>query len=221
MSRRLRFSQLTLATVLAACTSCGGKAQPIYDTPPTLANRDEVTDALRAVGSGMDARVILLLNIDVEGRVTEVRIAKSSGDEGLDDAARWVGERMRFNPAVHDGKPVAALVEVPVTFDVVSNPVRPPRLRNADDVVELIVQDYAGLSGSAILRVRVNAEGSVNLVKDQRGTSRDVTRAAGKLAHELEFWPAYKSFRPIETWVDVIFEFAGPRSQVRIEPRGS
>lgn len=217
MSRQTGSSALILAAVLAFYTSCGSKTQPIYDTPPTLANRDEVTDALRAVGSGIDARVVLQVNVNTDGRVTDVRISRSSGQEGLDDAARWVGERMRFNPALHEGKPVAALVEVPVTFAVVSEVARPPRVRNEAEVIELIIREYGELDGSAILRVRVNSEGSVNLVKSQRGSSGEVTRAAGKLVHDLEFWPAYKNFRPVEVWINLTIEFAGMQSRFVVE----
>ena len=217
MSRQTCFPQLTLTAVVALCVSCGGKVPQVYETPPTLANRDEITDALRAVGSGLDARVILLVNVDDEGRVTDVRIKESSGDQGLDDAARWVGERMRFNPALHDGEPVAALVEVPVTFDVVEHAIRPARLRNADQIVSLILTDYPDLEGSCHMKVRVNLEGGISLVKDQRGTNRAVTRAGGKLAYELVFWPAYREFRPVETWVNVSIEFAGERSRVTAE----
>lgn len=219
MSRRSGLSQLTVAAILALSASCGGKARPAYDTPPVLANRDEVTDALRAVGSGLEARVVLLLNVDEKGRVTEVRIGRSSGDEGLDDAARWVGERMRFSPAMYEGEPVAALVEIPVTFDVVERALRPPRLRNADLIVAIITTDYADLEGSARVKVRVNAGGGVGLVKDMRGSSRAITRAAGKLAQGLKFWPAFRDFRPVEVWVDVVIEFAGARSRVVVEPQ--
>ncbi len=217
MNRRLAVSRAALAVVVASSISCSSTPPPTYDSPPTLANREEITEALRAVGSGLDANVVLLVNVDQNGRALRVRIGQSSGDEGLDAAAVWVGERMRFEPAMHDGKPVAALVKVPVTFDVVTAPVRPPRLRNAEEIAVTMVGDFANLEGFARLRIRVDPEGNINLVKDRQTSGRDVLRAAHDLVRDLEFWPAFKSFRPVETWVNVIFEFAGSSSQVRIE----
>ncbi len=218
MGKRYYFPGLSPVLLLALSVACGGNPPPVYDTPPTLANRDEVTDALRAVGAGLEAKVVLMLNVDKDGRVQQVRIGESSGDEGLDEAARWIGERMRFEPARHEGKAVSALVKVPVTFDVVDNVRRDARLRNSAQIVGLILEDYPDLEGTARLRVRVNDEGNVSLVKNNQGTSRDVQNAAAKLAHELDFWPAFKSFRPVDSWVNLIFEFSGTESRIVVQP---
>lgn len=218
MGKRYRFPGLSPVLFLAMAAACGGNPPPVYDTPPTLANRDEVTDALRAVGAGLEAKVVLMVNVDKDGRVRDVRIGESSGDEGLDEAALWIGERMRFEPARHEGQAVAALVRVPVTFDVVDNVKRDARLRNTAEIVGMILVDYPDLEGTARLRVRVNDEGNVSLVKNNQGTSREVEEAAAKLAHELEFWPAFKSFRPVDSWVNLVFEFAAAESRIVVQP---
>ena len=113
---------------------------------------------------------------------------------------------------------MSALVKVPVTFDVVDNVRRDARLRNSAQIVGLILEDYPDLEGTTRLRVRVNDEGNVSLVKNNQGTSRDVQNAAAKLAHELDFWPAFKSFRPVDSWVNLIFEFAGTESRIVVQP---
>lgn len=217
MTRQFWCLGLVTAVVVAASVSCSGNPAPAYDTPPTLANRQEITDALRAVGSGMEAKVVLMVHVDHQGRVRQVRIEESSGDEGLDDAALWVGERMRFEPATYQGRKVPAVVQVPVKFDVVVSPLREPRIRNADDVVEMMATEYGHVEGAVKLRIRVNMEGSVQFVKTVEGTDSSAMDAAGKLVHELVFWPAFKSFRPVEVWVNIYFNFAGPDSEVRIE----
>ena len=38
-------------------------------------------------------------------------------------------------------------------------------------------------------------------------------------ARELEFWPAFKNSRPLDSWVILIFEFAGVDSRIVIEPK--
>ncbi len=119
MSARFTRAMLPAAAVLCPILACGGNPQPVYDSPPTLANRDEITAAMAAVGAGLEARVVLQLRIDEHGYVQDVRVSRSSGNEELDDAATWIGEQMRFEPARHEGRAIAALVEVPVTFDVV------------------------------------------------------------------------------------------------------
>ncbi len=74
MNRRLAVSRAALAVVVASSISCSSTPPPTYDSPPTLANREEITEALRAVGSGLDANVVLLVNVDQNGRALRVRI---------------------------------------------------------------------------------------------------------------------------------------------------
>ncbi len=213
--RSLTVLSLGVVGVLAA--ACGSHRPPTYDTPPTLANKEEIVQALRAVGGGLEAKVRLLVHVDRGGQVSEVRLQEGSGDEGLDDAARWIGERMRFRPAQHEGEPVSAWVEVPLTFDVVAPGLHAPRLRNADQVAVVMAADYGHLEGTARLRLRVDRDGEVRRTKITDATSREVLDAARELAYELEFFPAVRGFRRVDTWVEVRFDFAGERSRVRAE----
>lgn len=218
ITRRSVFPLLSLSALLAVGVSCGGsRSEPTFDVAPTLANREEITEALRAVGGGLEARVVLMLHVDRDGRVTEVRVQQGSGDQGLDDAALWIGERMRFEPAHHEGQPVAAWVTVPVTFDVVRPGTRPPRLRNAEEVEAILAREHASLSGVVHLRIRVNSEGVVRMVRDRQATNRELLGAARRLAHKLEFWPALRGFREVDTWITVVFEFDGLESRVWVE----
>ncbi len=123
---------------------------------------------MRAVGAGLETRVVLLLRVDEAGRAQDLRIVRKSGVPELDDAALWIGEMMRFEPARYQGRPVPAWVEVPVTFDVVTPVIHPPRLRNAEVVAAEIARDYPDLRGVARFRVEVDGVGWVSGVRDRR-----------------------------------------------------
>jgi TonB family protein len=43
-------------------------------------------------------------------------VKQSSGHEALDDAALKVAEVMRFTPAMNDGQPVSAWIDLPIVF---------------------------------------------------------------------------------------------------------
>ncbi|WDS37078.1 energy transducer TonB [Pseudoxanthomonas sp.] len=79
-----------------------GTAQPKY--PPS---------ALRAGASGT---VTLNVQVDPQGRPSEISIAQRSGNRDLDRAALKAANDWRFQPAMHNGKAVAAAVKVPVEF---------------------------------------------------------------------------------------------------------
>ena len=209
-------------TVLLAATlaACGGGPSAVYDSPPQLENRDEVTAALRAMGGGLQAEVMLMLHVTDEGRVSEVRVDQGSGNDELDDAARWVGERMRFEPARFQGKPVAAWIRVPVKFDVVSPRARGPRLRNADALAGLIASEYGDLEGTVRVQVRVNEDGIVTRVRDIRGADRALADAVRRVTKEMRFWPALDGERRKGAWVDCVLKFAGPASEVSLPSDG-
>jgi protein TonB len=66
---------------------------------------------------GMEGVVLLAVLVAPDGRAAEVRLARSSGHQQLDDSAvRTVRERWRFIPARRDGAPVESRVTVPIRF---------------------------------------------------------------------------------------------------------
>jgi len=218
MSARFGLAGIPVAAVLLALPACSSKAPTLYDSPPVLANRDEITAAMSAVGAGLEARVVLQVRVDDRGYVREARVEKSSGLEELDLAAVWIGEQMRFQPAVHEGKPVAALVEIPVTFDVVSQVVRPPKLRNAAVVEAIMARDYPDLRGTVRFRIQIGAEGWVKNLRVQPASDEAVVRVAEQVIDDyLEFWPGFREDREITAWAYLTLEFAGELSRVYME----
>lgn len=218
MSARLCLSGLPATAVFCSILACGGNPQPVYDSPPILANREEITAAMSAVGAGLEARVVLQLRVDDRGYVQDVRVARSSGNDELDGAATWIGEQMRFEPAQYEGRAIAALVEVPITFDVVKQIVRPPRLRNARHVEAIIARDYPELRGTARFRLQIGTEGWVGKVEGRFPSDEEVVRAARDLIDDhIKFWPAYKQGRAATGRVNLTIEFAGELSRVYLE----
>ncbi|SEL90723.1 outer membrane transport energization protein TonB [Pseudoxanthomonas sp. GM95] len=81
-----------------------GMAQPKY--PPS---------ALRAGAAGT---VTLDVQVDPQGEPSQISIAQRSGNRDLDRAALKAASDWRFEPAMRNGKAVAAAVKVPVEFSV-------------------------------------------------------------------------------------------------------
>ena len=64
----------------------------------------------------LEGTVLLLVVIDAGGRVTSANVLSSCGHPLLDRAALDSVRSWRFDPALQDGRPVAARVELPVRF---------------------------------------------------------------------------------------------------------
>jgi len=69
--------------------------------------------ALRANTGGT---VTLDVQVDPQGEPLKISIAKRSGNRDLDRAALTAASHWHFEPAMHNGKGVAATVQVPVEF---------------------------------------------------------------------------------------------------------
>ena len=62
--------------------------------------------------------VLVLAQVDATGRVSDTRIARRSGSYILDRAATNEVRRWKFEPAIHNGQPVVASVQVPVSYQL-------------------------------------------------------------------------------------------------------
>ena len=93
-----------------------------YAVPPKLVNRNEVGRAFARFyppdlrDRGVGGIVQLWLFIDDVGAVKRRMIKRTSGECRFDLAALVIANRMKFEPAIHDGKLVKLWVELPIVF---------------------------------------------------------------------------------------------------------
>jgi protein TonB len=69
-----------------------------------------------ALRQGIEGTVVLLISIDAQGNVLDIKVERSSRNRDMDREAVQAARRWRFNPAVENGRPVASTVRVPVDF---------------------------------------------------------------------------------------------------------
>ena len=70
-----------------------------------------------AVEQGIDGTVVLVVDIDAEGRPLDVVVEKSTPAGVFDQAAIDAARQWRFTPAVENGKAVPGRVRVPIRFE--------------------------------------------------------------------------------------------------------
>ena len=71
-----------------------------------------------ALRAGIEGTVILIVDVDANGNVTNVSVEKSSRNRDLDRAAMQAARKWRFNPSMVNGQPAAGRVRVPVDFNL-------------------------------------------------------------------------------------------------------
>ncbi len=82
---------------------------------PKLLHAEEPEYSDEARKARQQGTVVLAIDVDANGRVTNVRVMKSLG-LGLDEKAKEAVLKWRFRPAMAGGRPVTAPAQVNVTF---------------------------------------------------------------------------------------------------------
>lgn len=112
---------VVLSALLMACHQ--GPAEPsvpstellAVDTPAPAYPPELACDEI-------GGQVVLLMSIGPDGRPKDVRTARSSRVQALDQAAHEAVRHWRFKPATRRGQPVTTKLQVPVNF-------KPPVMR--------------------------------------------------------------------------------------------
>jgi TonB family protein len=91
---------------------------PIDAIKPQLIGDLDLEYPERMIAIEAEGLVIVGAALDVEGRVFETRVLKSSGFAELDSAAVNAVRKARFSPAMQHNKPLAVKISVPVRFDL-------------------------------------------------------------------------------------------------------
>ena len=119
---------LTLTLIACERKSDGTMRLVDRNAPPPVTPAEEPPVAINAVSpvryppalleQGIEGQVLLRLYVDSAGLVIpdSTRIAESSGYPALDSAALVGSPELRFSPALHQGRPIAAPFIQPVQF---------------------------------------------------------------------------------------------------------
>lgn len=126
----MRPRNVLLALTLVACERNDDGTMRLVDrdAPAPITPAEEPPVAINPVSpvrypealldQGIEGQVLLRLYVDSSGRVIpdSTRIEESSGYPALDSAALVGSPELRFSPALHQGRPIAAPFIQPVQF---------------------------------------------------------------------------------------------------------
>ena len=136
MRTKLLFSALCLLMLMSACTGNNKApateegseenacftAEEMPEYPggmPAMMDfiRDNIQYPEDAKEAQVEGRVLCSFIINTSGQVTEVKVAKSSGTQSLDDEAlRVVSMMPDWKPGMNEGEPVSVIYTIPIAF---------------------------------------------------------------------------------------------------------
>ena len=86
------------------------------DRQVALATAPKPTYPVQALRAHEQGTVLVLAQVNVDGQVTDARVVGRSGSTILDRAAPNEVRQWKFEPALHNGRPVVASIQVPVNY---------------------------------------------------------------------------------------------------------
>ena len=200
--------------------SAGGVTYPVAIYKPEPPYPDEARQAK------IEGTVKLWIDIDAEGKVSDVSVAQPAG-YGFDEKAAETARTWKFKPALRDGVPVPARVMVEVHLrkeegyvDFLSAPVQAFKVLTLNEgeykkpwypagtVVQELVPIYtptpaytteakkAGTRGPVTIQTTINADGKVSDVQVVKSAGYGLDESAAKTIRTWKFKPPLQNGVP-------------------------
>ena len=106
------------ALALSACRATPKECTPKDIRPPKELRRPSVQYPPALQENGEEGTVTLLLAVQTDGSISDIRIARSSGYQRLDAAAVRSLHQAKFQPATCHGKPIAVRIHQSFIFKI-------------------------------------------------------------------------------------------------------
>lgn len=205
---------LTLSVIVTPAWAQTTNNGPASVGRPHSCSEDYPLDLAQQGAEGM---TVLSFTIDENGDVHDLKVSRSSGISGLDEAALSCAARWHYKPAMRDGKPVAipwsAAVQFRVTDPLVppvlvekenassgSNPLPPDGRGHCSGPPDLIGHD---IHGATTVRFEVTETGNVrNISVVESSGNKELDDAAISCAQSRLYKPASRGGSPMAVFVE-------------------
>src|SRR5580658_8346739 len=102
--------------LIAAAVLC---AQSGGDIQPTVIVRNDPEYSAEATRARVQSTVLLSVVIGEDGKAHDIHVAEGAGF-GLDEMAIQAMDKWRFNPATHEGRPLAVPANIEMNFSILA-----------------------------------------------------------------------------------------------------
>ena len=107
-----------VALALSACRATPKECTRKDIVPPKELRQPSVQYPPASQNEGDEGTVTLLLAVQTDGSISDIRIARSSGHQRLDAAAVRSLRQAKFQPATCHGKPIAVRIHQSFIFKI-------------------------------------------------------------------------------------------------------
>jgi TonB family protein len=183
-------------------------------TPPQLIAFSQPPYTPEAFKNYVEGTVTLETTVDIEGNVTASRVVKGLG-YGLDESALDAVPSWKFSPALKNGSPVEASMQLSVEFKLADAAIRlapgiaPPKIVSRVEPQLTEEARAARAKGTVVLEAVIRLDGTVEISRVIQPLGYGLTENAIHALKQWTFEPGTKDGErlPISMNISVIFDW--------------
>jgi TonB family protein len=169
---------------------------------PTILYREKAKYTREARDNKVEGTVVLSVVFGADGQIGDVRVIQGL-PHGLTENAIIAANKIRFEPAIKDGRPVSVRGVLEFTFNIYNDPVqqmdaslRPTILYREKAQYTQEAKDN-NVEGTVVLSVVFGSDGQIGDVKVIQGLPHGLTQKAIEATSKIRFEPAMKDGQPV------------------------
>jgi len=169
---------------------------------PKILYREKAKYTREARDNKIEGTVVLSVVFSSDGQITDINVIKGL-PYGLTENAIAAANKIRFEPAIRDGRPVSVRGSLEFSFNLykdsilpMDSSVRPTILYREKAQYTQEAKDNK-VEGTVALSVVFGADGQIGEVKVIKGLPHGLTQKALEAASKIRFEPAMKDGQPV------------------------
>jgi TonB family protein len=169
---------------------------------PTILYREKAQYTQEAKDNNVEGNVILRVVFGVDGQIRDIKVDQGL-PFGLTENAITAAKKIRFEPAVKDGRPVSVRGALEFTFSLYKDTIQPMTASLRPTILYREKAQYTQeakdnqVEGTLVLDVVFRADGKISDIKVIRGLPHGLTEKAIEAAQKIRFNPAVKDGQPV------------------------
>jgi TonB family protein len=169
---------------------------------PTILYREKAKYTREARDNKVEGTVVLSVIFGVDGQIGDIKVIRGL-PHGLTENAIAAANKIRFDPAIRDGRPVSVRGSLEFTFNLYKDPVEQMNASMRPTILYREKAQYTQeakdnkVEGTVVLSVVFGADGQIGEVKVIRGLPHGLTQKAIEAASKIRFEPAMKDGKPV------------------------
>jgi TonB family protein len=178
---------------------------------PTILYREKAQYTREARDNKVEGTVVLGVVFGVDGQISDIRVIRGL-PHGLTENAIIAAKKIRFEPAMKDGRPVSVRGNIEFSFNLYKDPIQPMDASLRPTILYREKAEYTQeakdnkVEGKVVLSVVFGADGQIGDIRVIQGLPHGLTQKAIEATSKIRFEPAMKDGQP--TPVRGALEFA-------------